>query len=79
MLTHTVFEKVRLVGRKRVACAEPGCPRKVTRTKTFWATLNPFNKNPDGSVRNREELLVYLDGKRATWLVEPEWCKDHAR
>lgn len=77
-MTHYVFEKVKLYGRKRVPCAEPGCPRKLTRTKVFWQTLNPFNKNPDGTVRTEQDILIALDGKRTTWLTEPEWCKDHA-
>lgn len=67
------FEVVRLYGRKQVKC--PTCGRRVTRSKEFSQTINPFNKNADGEPKNRYEILAELRQARDEWRKQPELCR----
>jgi hypothetical protein len=58
------FDKIELKA-KRV-WKESGKKRQETRT--FMQTVNPFNKNPDGSVKTRVEILKELHAERLAWL-----------
>jgi len=40
-------------------------------TRTFMQTLNPFNKNAAGLVKNRIEIERELLAERQKWLDEP--------
>lgn len=40
------------------------------RTKTFMQTINPFNKNADGIIKNRVEIMAELSKERDAWLLE---------
>jgi len=40
-------------------------------TKTFMQTLNPFNKNADGSVKSRGQIITELLLERKAWLAKP--------
>lgn len=37
-------------------------------TKTFMQTVNPFNKNADGTRKTREQILIELHAERLAWL-----------
>lgn len=39
-------------------------------TKKFSQTINPFNKNPDGSVKTRFQIQQELVNERADWWYE---------
>lgn len=67
------FQEVSFTGYKNVFCSG-GCGRKLKRQKKFWQTLNPFNKNPDGSIKDRRDILDALGVERNKWLDEPELC-----
>ncbi|MBY6273545.1 MAG: hypothetical protein CW346_15210 [Bacillaceae bacterium] len=67
------FEVVRLYGRKQVKCQN--CGRRVTRSKEFSQTINPFNKNADGEPKNRYEITAELRQEREEWLKQPELCR----
>lgn len=41
-------------------------------TRTFMQTVNPFNKNADGSVKTREEIYAELNAQRKAWLAAPQ-------
>ncbi len=62
----TSFEEVKMRASKTIR-NDKG--KLVARTKTFYQTLNPFNKNKDGSIKNREqiqkELLLEIKGWQA--------------
>lgn len=45
--------------------------KKHQQTKKFWQTINPFNKNPDGSIKTGEQILLELKAERDQWLSEP--------
>lgn len=42
----------------------------VTRTKKFYQTLNPFNKNKYGNPKTKEEILEALIIERDLWFNE---------
>ena len=54
------------------------CGKRCQKKKKFYQTLNPFNKNSDGNVKSRDEILleVKLDGDK--WFessLRHEKCK----
>lgn len=42
--------------------------KRRQKTRKFSQTLNPFNKNQDGSLKTREDILDELKGERDSWL-----------
>lgn len=46
--------------------------KRRQQTKKFWQTINPFNRNADGSVKTREQIVAELEVERAAWLKEPK-------
>ena len=61
MLTRTYnFQEVRAQRTVRIECDE--CKRLRTRTLKTYQTLNPFNKNPDGSVKSVDDIRRELPG-----------------
>ena len=69
-MTRYVFDEIARRGFKRVRCA--GCGKPLTRQRTFFMTLNPWNKNPDGTVRSERDIHEALGEKIAAWQAEPE-------
>lgn len=67
------FDEVKRTGYKNVKCSK-GCGRKLRRQKKFWQTLNPFNKNKDGTVKTREDIHKALDAEVKKWQEQPETC-----
>lgn len=63
-----VYEKVSTKRTKYGRC--PICGRKVNRSKTFWQTFNPFNRNPDGSQRTRDEIRADLNAQADWWVPD---------
>ena len=59
------FEEVKHQGTAKTASGKK-------RTKTFSQTLNPLNKNPDGSVRTRSDILAALRIEAVVWQRETE-------
>jgi hypothetical protein len=58
------FDKIELKA-KRV-WRQGGKRRQETRT--FMQTVNPFNRNADGTRKTREQILAELHAERLTWL-----------
>ena len=69
MPTYT-FQKVPHQASKSVPCTV--CGKKVRRQRTFFQTLNPFNKNADGQVKTVPEIVRELDEQAMSWQAEPE-------
>ena len=59
------FEKVSVKGVRR--WTENG--RKRQETREFYQTVNPFNKNPDGSVKTKEQIREQILEERNKWLT----------
>lgn len=39
-------------------------------TKKFFQTLNPFNKNKDGSIKSRSDIMIEITASRDAWLAD---------
>jgi uncharacterized C2H2 Zn-finger protein len=66
------FQKVEWPDVKYVPC--PDCGKTVRRKKTFWQTVNPLNKLPDGTVKDRRDILSELRVEADAWREVPEQC-----
>lgn len=71
------FNEVAIHGMKSVKCAG-GCGRTLKRSRKFWQTLSPFNKNAAGGLKTRDGIYEELRAERNAWANEPETCK-HCR
>lgn len=67
------FNEVAIQGQKSVKCAG-GCGRRLKRSRKFYQTLSPFNKNRARELKTRDEIYTELKAERDTWLAEPETC-----
>jgi hypothetical protein len=70
--TRITFDEVCAYGQKSVKC--PSCGKKLKRSRKFFQTLNPFNKLPDGTPKNRKDIYAELSVEIASWKKEPETC-----
>lgn len=68
------FNEVSTHGSKSVKCAA-GCGRTLKRSRRFYQTLSPFNKNAAGTLKTRDEIFEELLVERRAWVDEPETCK----
>lgn len=66
------FDEVSLGGTKSGKCA---CGKRRTRSQKFWQTINPFNKNADGTIKTREDILAKLRIEREEWRAKPITCE----
>lgn len=48
----------------------PVCGKAVSRAKTFWMTENPWNRNEDGTVRSREQIIEALKAEGDAWVAD---------
>lgn len=44
--------------------------KKKRQQKTFEQTVNPFNKNPDGTIKTYEQVLESVNAVRDAWVEE---------
>jgi hypothetical protein len=72
------FNEVTIHGMKSVKCVR-GCGRTLKRSRRFWQTLSPFNKNASGQLKGRDEIFDELKAERNTWAEQPETCKHCVR
>ena len=42
--------------------------KKRQETRKFFQTVNPFNKNADGGMKTREQIMREVTAKRDAWL-----------
>jgi len=64
----------RITARRSRSSKCPVCGKTATRSKTFEMTVNPFNKNPDGTVRTRREVWNAVNDKANQW--EPDFTHE---
>lgn len=63
------FQVVEIKFSKSGIC--PVCGKIASRTKKFFQTLNPFNKNDDGSIKNVAQIKSELVAKGNDWKIHP--------
>lgn len=67
------FDDVRLPVIKHMKCA---CGKYRQRRKTFMQTINPYNRNADGTPKTRVDILNELHLQADKWRTEPIYCTD---
>jgi len=45
--------------------------RRRQQTREFMQTINPFNRDEDGNVKTRQQILIEVNAERAAWLAKP--------
>ena len=72
----TRYAGVSHTAKRRVTCEV--CGNKFNRQRTFTMTVNPFHKNPDGTVKTFMEVLAAVQVKAHLWEPEPDCGKHEA-
>lgn len=79
-MTRTVFEKIEIKREVPVPCIH--CKRTSKKMIKAYQTLNPFNRKPDGTPKNRSdiyaELKVELDERSSKLTRVCRKCEDKA-
>ena len=70
MSPHATFEIVQLRSRKKVRCLV--CHKPLARARTFWQSINPYNRDDDGYPKTREQIWDELQSQAAAWKQTPE-------
>lgn len=68
MTTYT-YEQVRVTVSKSGTCAT--CGKAARRQTTITNTVSPFNRNDDGTVRTRSEVLARVRQLARQWQTAP--------
>ena len=64
------FEEIRARRARSGKC--PTCGRRVIRKFNDAMTVNPWNKNPDGTVRSRDEVRAAIEAVADAWVPDFE-------
>lgn len=67
------FPAVKHTEKRSGACSR--CGKKCSRSKTFERTVNPFNRNPDGSEKTHAEVQADNREDAKRWAAQPLVCK----
>jgi hypothetical protein len=68
-MTTVVFQEIIKRAEKSGACSV--CGKTAKRSEKFWQTVNPFNKNLDGSIKSSDDIRKELDAQIAGWRALP--------
>jgi hypothetical protein len=63
------FQPVSAKAERRGKC--PTCGKTTRRSRTFEHTVNPYNRNADGSIKTFVEVLADVQAKADAWQPEP--------
>lgn len=63
------YREVWISGRKAGVCAV--CGKNAARSKKFYQTVNPYNKNKDGSLKTETQIRKEILKERTEWRGEP--------
>ena len=65
------FEEIKFQATKTGKCQ---CGQRVKRSKTFTQTMNPWNRNKEGLLKNRDEIIEELEVEAIKWKEKPVIC-----
>ncbi len=65
--TKLTFQTVSVKGTRR--WKDPDTGRTRQETKSFFQTINPFNRNAEGEPKSYEEIMVEVKAQRDAWLA----------
>lgn len=68
----TTFNEVATHREKKGKCAK--CGKRTKRRMKFWQTINPFNKNKDGSIKTVRQIDAELAKEADVWTAKPVYC-----
>lgn len=74
MIRRITFTQVKITQEKTVRCRK--CGKRLVRQKTFWQTINPYNKNAEGYIKTRQEIICELKETANLWREKAESCND---
>lgn len=66
------FAEVGVEGEKSGKCL---CGKRRKRKERFSETINPFNKNPDGTIRTEAQIVATQKIKCDKWLTRQIYCE----
>ena len=69
----TKFEEIRIYAKKSGKCL---CGKRRTRSEVLFQTVNPFNKNKDGSQKSRQQVREDVNQEYEAWKAKPIRCSD---
>lgn len=74
----TTYKYEQIGHKERRAGLCPKCGRRVVRVRSFIHTLNPFNRNLDGTIKNRTQVLDGAKAEAAAWVPDftHETCRE---
>jgi uncharacterized C2H2 Zn-finger protein len=72
MIRRITFEQEKFQGIKNLKC--PTCGKRVRRQRIFSQTINPWNKRPDGIVKDWRDIRKELIAEADKWKQIPETC-----
>ena len=72
----TTYQRITHIAKRRVTCAV--CGRKVNRQRMFGQTVNPWNKNTDGTVKTFMEVLAAVQVEAMLWEADDDCGKHEA-
>jgi hypothetical protein len=67
--TITYFDEIKYYAKKYGTCQV--CKEKAIRQKMFSQTLNPFNKNSDGTIKSKNDIYRELQVEADQFKKEP--------
>jgi hypothetical protein len=71
-MSTVTFEEVKVTRRKTGRCGH--CGKRVTRSKTFMQTVNPFNVKAPGVPKTRDEVRSDVCTEANRWSDAPVDC-----
>lgn len=72
-MTRYVFEPV--MTRRSISGKCPNCGKRVTRSRTFEHTINPFNRNADGAPKTYSEVRADVVAEADAWVPDFTHCE----
>lgn len=48
----------------------PACEKRVTRSRTFEHTINPYNRNDDSTIRTPEQVREAVEAEADMWVPD---------
>ena len=53
------------------------CKKKMVKKRTFGHTINPFNRNDDGTIRNHQQVYERVKAEANEW--QPDFIHDKCK
>ena len=77
----TVYRFPTIKMQRSTSGACPICGKRVRRSRTFEATVNPFNQNADGTIKTPDEVRAQVREKSDAWVPDftHDACLDESR